>query len=167
MTRRVRADPARPTPMRPFSRSLPMQLMRAREAVMQRFRPHLRERGLTEQQWRVIRALAETDEIDIFTLSARCCILQASLSRILPKLEELGLVTRRAHKHDLRRVVISIAPQGRRLYETVAPQSEEIYSGIERDLGPERMRELYRVLDQMIEVLAPADQRREATAEDN
>ena len=40
------------------SRSLPMQLMRAREAVMKRFRPHLTERGLTDQQWRVIRPLS-------------------------------------------------------------------------------------------------------------
>ncbi|MGH7006661.1 MAG: hypothetical protein ACREIP_22160, partial [Alphaproteobacteria bacterium] len=39
-------------PMRAFSRSLPMQLLRAREAVMQRFRPMLHQHGVTEQQWR-------------------------------------------------------------------------------------------------------------------
>ena len=43
--------------MRPFERSMPMQLMLAREAVMQRFRPHLNAQGLTDQQWRIIRAL--------------------------------------------------------------------------------------------------------------
>ncbi len=47
--------------MRPFERSLPMQLMLAREAVMQRFRPHLNARGLTDQQWRIVRALNEVD----------------------------------------------------------------------------------------------------------
>ena len=46
-------------PMRAFSRSLPMQLLRAREAVMQRFRPMLHQHGVTEQQWRVIRVLVE------------------------------------------------------------------------------------------------------------
>ena len=42
----------------PFSRSLPMALLRARESVMVRFRPMLRAHGLTEQQWRVLRAMA-------------------------------------------------------------------------------------------------------------
>ena len=47
--------------MRPFQRSLPMQLMLAREAVMQRFRPHLTANGMTDQQWRIIRALNEVE----------------------------------------------------------------------------------------------------------
>jgi hypothetical protein len=34
-------------PMRGFSQSLPMALLRAREAVMRRFRPGLRDRGVT------------------------------------------------------------------------------------------------------------------------
>ena len=42
-------------PTRPFDQSLPMMLMRAREGVMRRFRPHLRGHGLTDQQWRILR----------------------------------------------------------------------------------------------------------------
>jgi homoprotocatechuate degradation regulator HpaR len=141
--------------MRPFGRSLPMQLMRAREAVMQRFRPHLREHGLTEQQWRVIRALIDVDAVEILDLSARVCIHPASLSRILPRLESDGLITRRPNMRDQRRVIVAIAPRGRKLYETIAPRSEEIYAGIARDLGPERVREIYRVLDAMIDRLGP------------
>ena len=45
-----------------FEHSLPMMLLRAREAVMGRFRPMLREFDLTEQQWRIIRVLAEVEE---------------------------------------------------------------------------------------------------------
>ena len=51
-----------PLPMRPFSASLPMALLLARESTMRRFRPLLAEHGLTEQQWRVLRALASADE---------------------------------------------------------------------------------------------------------
>ena len=54
--------------MRPFERSLPMQLMRAREIVMARFRPHLNAHGVTDQQWRIIRALNETDGLEIADL---------------------------------------------------------------------------------------------------
>jgi hypothetical protein len=54
-----------PSRMRPFARSLPMQLMRARELVMQHFRAHLHEHDLTDQQWRIIRALAEAEAVEI------------------------------------------------------------------------------------------------------
>ncbi|MFT5000920.1 MAG: hypothetical protein ACI875_001925, partial [Planctomycetota bacterium] len=36
-------------------KSLPIMLLRAREAVMRRFRPMLRLHDLSEQQWRVLR----------------------------------------------------------------------------------------------------------------
>jgi hypothetical protein len=48
--------------MRDFSASLPMALLQAREAAMQLFRPLLAEHDLTEQQWRVLRALSASDE---------------------------------------------------------------------------------------------------------
>ena len=50
--------------MRPLGQSLPLRLLMAREAVMERFRPHLNGAGITEQQWRVLRALCEVEEMD-------------------------------------------------------------------------------------------------------
>ncbi|MCP4224610.1 MAG: homoprotocatechuate degradation operon regulator HpaR, partial [Actinomycetia bacterium] len=44
--------------IRPFTESLPMALLQARESAMRLFRPLLAEHDLTEQQWRVLRALA-------------------------------------------------------------------------------------------------------------
>jgi homoprotocatechuate degradation regulator HpaR len=143
--------------MRPFSRSLPMQLMRAREAVMKRFRPHLRSHGITDQQWRIIRVLVEIEELEILDLSERSCIHAASLSRILPNMDGAGLIVRRAHARDLRRVIVSITPAGRRLFETVAPLSEKIYAELARDIGPERLQQLYRALDDAIEALDPEE----------
>ena len=60
---------ARRAPMREFSRSLPMSLLRAREAVMRQFRPSLRNHGLTEQQWRILRALTAVDTIEVTELA--------------------------------------------------------------------------------------------------
>ena len=45
-------------------RSLPIALLRAREAVMSHFRPMLAKYDVTEQQWRVIRVLAEAGTLD-------------------------------------------------------------------------------------------------------
>jgi homoprotocatechuate degradation regulator HpaR len=150
--------------LRPFTRSLPMQLVRAREALMQRFRPHLHEHGLTDQQWRILRALAETKVVEIGELSERCCIHPASLSRILPKLDAAGLTTRRLHAGDKRKVMISLTVPGRRMVEHVMPRSDEVYAAVGRTLGVKRMRETYRVLDELITALAQADETSSRTA---
>ena len=152
--------------MRPFERSLPMQLMRAREIVMARFRPHLNANGVTDQQWRIIRGLIETDGLEIVDLAQLCCMHPASLSRILPKLEADGLVSRRGHANDQRRVIVSLTAKGRRLFATVAPQSEAIYAALAHDIGPARLEKIYGLLDEMIDLLTrkPVGRGRSAAA---
>lgn len=152
------------TRMRPFERSLPMQLMLAREAVMQRFRPHLNAHGLTDQQWRIIRALNEVDELEIVELGRACCLHAASLSRILPKLETDGLLSRRNNKSDQRRVIVSLTAKGRRLFESVAPQSEAIYAALAREIGPQKLEQIYALLDDVIGLARPKAKQRAVAA---
>lgn len=140
--------------MRPFSRALPINMLRAREAMMKRFRPVLQARGITEQQWRIIRVLADLGSAEILYLSELCVIHPASLSRILPKMEEVGYIERRTNAADKRRVIVSLSDSGRALFDAFGPESEAVYASIEKDIGPERMRELYGLLDHMIDVLA-------------
>jgi homoprotocatechuate degradation regulator HpaR len=142
-------------PMRAFARSLPMQLLRAREAVMQRFRPMLHRHGVTEQQWRVIRALVEPETADIGTLAEQCCILPASLTRIVDTLEAKKLVARRAHPADQRRVVVEITAAGRKLFQAVAPHSEAHYREIAALVGAERLDAFYALLDELLGRLEP------------
>lgn len=123
-----------------------MALLRAREAVMERFRAMLRDHELTEQQWRVIRVLAERDSLEISQLAAYCFLLPPSLSRILKFLSGKRLVQRRAVEADQRRVEVSLTSQGRRLFRRVAPSSEAIYRDLERAFGVERLEELYLLL---------------------
>lgn len=140
--------------IRPFGRSLPMQLMRVRELVMQRFRPNLNSHDLTDQQWRIIRALAEAESLEILEVSNRCCIHPASLSRILPKLEAEGYLSRRVNKEDQRRVIISLTAAGRRFFETISPESETIYAALEQEIGAQLIERLYRELDAVAAALA-------------
>src|ERR1700760_217858 len=119
------APDARQVPMREFSRSLPMSLLRSREAVMRQFRPSLREHGLTEQQWRILRALAAIDTIEVTELARTAFLLGPSLSRILRDLEARRLIERKAAKTDLRRGGVSISEKGLKLMERVARTPEE------------------------------------------
>ncbi len=133
-------------PMRDFSKSLPMSLLRAREAVMKQFRPSLRVHGLTEQQWRILRALAAVDEIDVTELACVAFLLGPSLSRILRDLESRQLIERRTRKADLRRGVVSISQKGLKLIEVVAPTSEAIYAAITQRYGTQRLAKLQDML---------------------
>jgi len=138
----------------PFGRSLAMLLIRAREAVMQRWRPFLHERGLTDQQWRVMRALREVDSLEIVELGKRCCIHPASLSRILPNLAAEGVISRRHNAADQRRVIVSLSPRGRRLTEKIVAEGERIYAELAHDIGQERLDHLYERLEELIALLA-------------
>src|SRR5581483_8459018 len=127
----------RTLPMRAFSESLPMALLRAREAVMCLFRPGLRSRGVTEQQWRILRALAHSGPLEVTELAEATFLLGPSLSRILPDMENRQLVRREQVDSDLRRSVVSLEPKGLRLIAMHAPESEEIYAEIAERFGTE------------------------------
>ena len=141
-------------PIRDFQHSLPMELLKAREAAMSRFRPMLRRHGLTEQQWRVIRALAAYDTIDASELAKRSFLLAPSLTRILQFLEQEKLVKRSSDANDQRRYVFVLTGKGRRIYDEVGPDSELLYAEIEKEFGTEKLETLYGLLAEFYTVLS-------------
>jgi homoprotocatechuate degradation regulator HpaR len=160
-----KAGEMRSVPMREFSRSLPMSLLRAREAVMRQFRPSLRNHGLTEQQWRILRALTAVDTIEVTELARVAFLLGPSLSRILRDLEARDLIERRTAEADLRRGVVSISPKGVKLIEAVAPTSEAIYAEITSRYGARKLAELQDMLSELERSLAAMEVAGEGDAE--
>lgn len=136
-------------PMRNFEHSLPMTLLRAREAVMGVFRPLLAQYDITEQQWRILRALYEDDALEISQLARRCCILLPSISGILKRLETKNLVLRNTDAADQRRILISLTAQARLLIRDIAPFSELEYARIEQLFGKQKLRSLYGLLTEL------------------
>ena len=151
-------------PLRAFEDSLPMALMRAREAVMRYFRPALSEHDLTEQQWRVLRALRDAEApLSVGELAERTFLLGPSLSRMLASMDERGLLER-ATASDARRAEISISAGGLELVSEIAPSSERAYGRIDALLDPGELDVLYGLLaklstdDQPTDDQSPRDQ---------
>ena len=141
-------------PMREFHRSLPMSLLKAREAVMTKFIPHLKEHGLSAQQWRVLRALMDNreagyEEVEMSAIAGKCYLLMPSLSRIIQYLEKRDLIKRRTSENDMRRSMISLSDEGIRLVELMAPQSEAHYEYITKVFGYGKLELLYELLDEL------------------
>ncbi len=129
--------------------SLPMALLRAREAVMSHFRPMLDRHGVNEQQWRVVRVLGEQGPLDASEVAERANILAPSLTRMIKAMTERGLIERARDAGDGRRVMLSIAPAGVALLRAVSPDSAQIYDALEAEFGPEKVAQLLELLDEL------------------
>lgn len=140
------------------SRSLPIALLRARERVMGPIRAMLSDVGITEQQWRVLRVLHEGGAQEPTQIAERACLLLPSLTRILQKLSEKGLITRTPDRNDRRKQVISITKTGAALIEDNLATSIAIMDRIKSEMGAERYEALLDLLNELdaAEVDSPA-----------
>lgn len=135
--------------LRDLTHSLPMALLRTREAVVQRFRAVLSRHGLTEQQWRILRALDGQDGLEISLLAEQCRILLPSMTGILKRMEQRGLVRRNANQADGRSVLVSLTDESVALVERIKPEVVEVYAEIERILGKRKLEQLYTLLEEL------------------
>ena len=132
--------------MKKIRPSLTLALLEAREALMTHFRPELNDIGLTEQQWRIIRTLAQYDEMDSTTLAEKACILKPSLTGIINRLLETGLIDRRRSDADQRFSYISLTEAGQEVFAKMSVRMEERYQYIQECLGDEKMQQLLSLL---------------------
>ena len=137
-----------------------MLLLRARETAMSRFRPILHAHGVTEQQWRALRALHDLGELTAAGLAAECSILAPSMTRILRKLAEEQLVTVTRSLHDQRELKVQISERGQQLVDQIGPKVEQEYALLREQLRPERLNALYRDLQHLIDLDSSAAEER-------
>jgi len=141
--------------LRDDRRSLPIALLRAREAVMQHFRPLHRRGKTTEPQWRVIRVLHFDGEMDAGELARRSYLLAPSLSRILRDLEAQGYLRRRPGDGDSRQSLLSLSPKASAMVAGVASRLDRIHDDIAARFGSDRLEDLLALLAELEQALDP------------
>ena len=132
-------------------RSLPIALIRAREGIMNPIREMLLETGITEQQWRVLRALAEYGRMDTKTLAQRSSLLFPSTTRISTTLRQKGFVTQTRDDQDRRRQFVEITIEGQKIIDKHTPHAVQIVSDFKIKLGEEN----YETLLDLLAMLDP------------
>src|SRR5829696_6136704 len=144
------------TRITPFAhRNLPRLLLQAREAVMAHARPSLREHGLSDQQWRVLRVLGEHGTVETGRVAREAYILGPSLTGVLARMERDGLVRRERDPADQRRTVIEATVKGLKMVERLSHSVEGHYQWLEKSLGKQKLAQLYRLLDELIALEPP------------
>ena len=131
--------------------SLPLMLLRAREAILHRLRPVLQAHDLTEQQWRVLRVLAESGPMEPTELGERCVVLTPSLTRIFAALEKRKLIRREKHASDKRKQVVHLTPPGTALIAEIAPAATRVYDELEQSFGKPQLINLLNKLQKISE----------------
>ncbi|MBL0427053.1 homoprotocatechuate degradation operon regulator HpaR [Ramlibacter alkalitolerans] len=136
-------------------RNLPRLLLQARESLMARTRPSLREHGLSDQQWRVLRVLGEHGTLETGRVAREATILGPSLTGVLARMERDGLIRRERDPADQRRTVVEATPKGLKMVDRMATAVEVHYQWLEQSLGKQKLAQLYGLLDELIALEQP------------
>jgi DNA-binding MarR family transcriptional regulator len=122
--------------------SLLLQLKQAERRIELGLLPLLEEFELTIEQWRVMSALHEEPGQPMTTLAENAVLPPASLTRHVDKLVERGLVLRRIHHDDRRRVVAALSPVGLTVASRISGEEQRIAPAVIAGSGDAGLAEL-------------------------
>ncbi|WP_338767960.1 MarR family transcriptional regulator [Massilia sp. METH4] len=83
---------------------------------------HVRENGLTHAQFDIIATLGNTPGMSYKELGERTLITKGTLTGVIERLEQKGLVTRERSTLDARSWFIRLTPQGGDVFRDVFPR---------------------------------------------
>ena len=124
-------------------------LYAAARNVTSLYTPHLKPFGLTYTQYVVLLVLWEKDGITVSEIGSRLMLDNGTLSPLLKKLEQAGLVTRSRCREDDRIVEISLTQEGRALQEKLKDIPLKIAACV--DLPAQKAQLLYSLLYELLE----------------
>lgn len=123
-------------PREPF---LPVirELVRTYQAFETFSNAHVREMGLTPPQFDVVATLGNTAGMTCKELSQHTLITKGTLTGVIDRLFDKGLVSRTALPEDRRSVFIALTDAGQALFETIFPAHmaymRQAFAGFDQD----------------------------------
>lgn len=114
------SKPTKDSPERKLGDFLCFAVYSANLAFGKAYRPILERLGLTYTQYITLICLSERDHQTVRELGQNLFLESNTLTPILKKLEEMGLVNRTRDLTDERQVVVSLTDSGRKLREKAA-----------------------------------------------
>lgn len=132
------------------ARNLPQLFLKARDNLLAHFRPILKQFGVTEQQWRILRLLDEHKQLEPRELCEMSQIFSSSMTGVLTRMEEMSLIQRNRMAQDQRRVLVRLAPKGLELLQDIAPLIDRQYRQLEQRYDEHSMARLIHTLEDFI-----------------
>ena len=132
-----------------------LHLNRITHTVQRRLSGHLEHYDLTLAQFGVLAQLQAASHISQQMLADRLFVTKGNMVGLLNRLEDRGLVERRADPEDGRTHMISLTKQGAALAARVVPEHEELVAECMGLIAPEDQRTLHQLLHTLGRALGP------------
>ena len=141
-----------------LNNQLCFKLYAASRAVVRGYKPMLDQLGLTYPQYLVMLVLwewhvAAPAQPTVKALGARLMLDSGTLTPLLKRLQQLGLVERKRSVHDEREVHLTLSEEGVALQQRVLPLREQLLCSSGLDL--DQMVELREKLGDLLERFIP------------
>jgi len=132
-----------------LSKQLCFPLYACSREMIKLYKPWLDKLGLTYTQYITMMVLWEHKAMTVKALGQELFLDSGTLTPLLKKLEEKGLVTRRRSEQDERNLIVTITKAGESMKDAALHIPEEMTKCI--NLPKEDIRNLYRMLHQLLE----------------
>lgn len=137
-SRRSVADMRRKSPPVVAEVGLGLLLRQVEHRLEQLMVQELAELELSAERWRILSVLLDRPGRTMSELAADAVLPAASLTRHMDRLVEQGLVLRRIHSEDRRRVVAALSPLGARVAGRLREREQACEAQVSATLGRER-----------------------------
>ncbi|AXK39354.1 MarR family winged helix-turn-helix transcriptional regulator [Crenobacter cavernae] len=113
------------------------ELVRTYQAFETFSNAHIRELGLTPPQFDVLATLGNTPGMTCKELSEQTLITKGTLTGVIDRLLDKGLVSRTAREEDRRSVFIALTDTGQALFDQIFPahlaHMRQAFAGLDND----------------------------------
>lgn len=116
--------------------------------IVRRYKPFLDEIDLTYTQYIAMMVLWEEREINVKELGSRLYLDSGTLTPVLKRLEQKGLITRQRDDKDERVLIVSITKEGDELKDKAVEIPVKMSGCV--SLEPQDAAELYRLLHKLL-----------------
>ena len=120
------------------------------QVLTRTFYERLEPYGLTPFHWVVLCCLWQEDGLATSTIGERLQQVGGTLTGVLDRMEERGLVRRERDPRDRRICRIWLTPEGKQLQDVLPPISRDIYEQAMTDISQAERERLSQLVDQLI-----------------
>jgi DNA-binding MarR family transcriptional regulator len=131
-------SPGTVTPDAPGRAGLSLLLKHADHTIRRRLQPLLDEVDLSLEHWRIMAVLLVQPGLRMSTIADAAVVPAATLTRLMDKLVERGIIVRHIDPADKRRVVAALSPRGETLATRLRDEERAIEATFVEALGGER-----------------------------
>lgn len=117
--------------------------------IVRRYKPFLDEIDLTYTQYITMMVLWENKQMSVKELGEKLYLDSGTLTPLLKRLEQKGLLTRQRDSRDERILMVSITETGEKLKEQAVEVPQKMMGCV--SLEAEDAKNLYRILHQMMD----------------